>query len=153
MKSNWSQLSPLQLGRYAEYLVKMEFALHGFDIYGAEVDDKGIDLVVRREVGGEQKYYDVQVKSIRVLNYIVFPKHKFSLRPNLLAALVVFLPNDPPLFYLIPSMAWQQQDSLLRDRRYEDEGRKSKPERGLNLSVRNRPLLEKYSFEDQTLLL
>ena len=44
----WSELSRLQLGRYAEYFVKMEFTLHGFDVYSAEVDDKGIDFVIRK---------------------------------------------------------------------------------------------------------
>jgi len=40
------------VGRYAEYYVKMEFTLHGFDVYSAaEVDDKGIDFVIP---GGSQ---------------------------------------------------------------------------------------------------
>ncbi|MGQ9682727.1 MAG: hypothetical protein ACUVX9_09345 [Anaerolineae bacterium] len=76
----WSRLNCLQLGRYAEYPVKMEFIMLGYDVYGVEVDDRGIDLVVRTDVGG---YYDVQVKSVRGLNYIFFPKDKFCLRPNL----------------------------------------------------------------------
>ncbi len=41
---DWGKLNHLQLGRYAEYFVKMEFTRHGFDVYSAEVDDKGIDL-------------------------------------------------------------------------------------------------------------
>ena len=52
-KYQWSRLSPLQVGRYAEYFVKMEFTLHGFAVYSAEVDDKGIDVVsviLRKEV-------------------------------------------------------------------------------------------------------
>jgi hypothetical protein len=44
---HWSELTKLQVGRYAEYFVKMVFTLHGFDVYSAEVDDKGIDFVVR----------------------------------------------------------------------------------------------------------
>ncbi len=39
----WSRLSPLQVGRYAEYLVKMEFTLYGFDVYTAQVDDDSND--------------------------------------------------------------------------------------------------------------
>jgi hypothetical protein len=53
----WSRLTKLQVGKYAEYYVKMEFALLGFDVYTAEVDDKGIDFVIRRE---PDRYYDVQ---------------------------------------------------------------------------------------------
>ena len=44
---DWARLNHLQVGRYAEYLAKMEFAMFGFDIYTTEVDDKGIDFVVR----------------------------------------------------------------------------------------------------------
>jgi len=39
---SWSKLNHLQLGKYAEYLVKMEFTRYGFDVYATEVDDKGI---------------------------------------------------------------------------------------------------------------
>lgn len=63
MKYNWSRLNRLQLSRYAEYLVKMQFTLYGFDVYGSEVDDRGIDLVVRKE---QNVYYDIQVKSARL---------------------------------------------------------------------------------------
>ncbi len=41
---NWSQLNHLQLGRYAEYYAKMEFASYGFDVYTSEVDDHGVVL-------------------------------------------------------------------------------------------------------------
>jgi hypothetical protein len=61
-KYRWSLLTNLQIGKYAEYFVKMEFTLHRFDVYTSEVDDKGIDFIVcddRRE-----RYYDVQVKSV-----------------------------------------------------------------------------------------
>lgn len=55
-------LNHLQVGRYAEYLAKMEFTLDGFDVYTAEVDDKGIDLVVRNEC---RKFHEAQVKAVR----------------------------------------------------------------------------------------
>ena len=71
---DWGKLNHMQLGRYAEYFVRMEFTRHGFDVYAAEVDDKGIDFIVRKEhrPGGtevEYRYCDVQVKSVRRLNY------------------------------------------------------------------------------------
>jgi len=61
-KYNWGRLNHLQLGKYAEYFVKMEFTLFGFEVYDSEVDDRGIDFVVRKD---ENNYYDVQVKSIQ----------------------------------------------------------------------------------------
>ena len=42
VKYDWSRLNHLQLGRYAEYFIKMEFTALGFDVYSAEVDDKGL---------------------------------------------------------------------------------------------------------------
>jgi hypothetical protein len=83
----WSRLTTLHLGRYAEYFVKMEFTLHGFDVYSAEVDDKGIDSVIRKH---ETQYYDVQVKSARELSYIFFPKEKLR-RPRICSRLLCFL--------------------------------------------------------------
>ena len=43
-KYNWRRLNKLQLGQYAEYFVKMEFTVLVFDVYSAEVDDRGIDF-------------------------------------------------------------------------------------------------------------
>jgi len=48
-KYNWNRLSHLQISRYAEYFVKMEFTLFGFEVYTAEVDDRGVDFVIRKD--------------------------------------------------------------------------------------------------------
>jgi hypothetical protein len=53
----------------------MEFTIYGFDVYTAEVDDKGIDFVIRKEEKKrdrepEYRYYNVQMKSVRAMNYI-----------------------------------------------------------------------------------
>lgn len=142
-KYEWSRLNKLQIGKYAEYFVKMEFTQHGFDVYSAEVDDRGIDFVVRKE---PSTYYDIQVKSVRESGYVFFPKHNFILRKNLFAAIVIFVDSQPPRIYLIPSEAWRKPDDLLRDHEY--VGKKSKPEWGLNISKKNMSLLSKFSFED-----
>ena len=46
---------------------KMEFTRHGFDVYEPEVDQRGIDFVIRKSEG---KYYEMQVKSKRDLAYV-----------------------------------------------------------------------------------
>ncbi len=84
MDYTWKNLNHIQLGRYAEYFVKMEFTRKCFDVYSSEVDDRGIDFIVKID---DNKYFDIQVKSVRALNYIFFDKSKFKLRKNLLAAL------------------------------------------------------------------
>lgn len=138
----WDHLNHLQLGKYAEYFVKMEFTLAGFDVYTPEVDDKGIDFIARKN---ENTYYDIQVKSVRGLNYIFLPKHKFDLRKNLLVAIVLFEEGKPPKMSLIPSSEWSNPNRLLVSRDY--EGKKSKPEWGLNISKKNLDLLNKFEFD------
>ena len=141
-KYDWSRLNHLQVGKYAEYFVKMECVLYGFDVYSAEVDDKGIDFVIRK---GHDSYYDVQVKSSRGFNYIFFPKVKFELRDNMLAAVVFFMPNEAPDLFLIPSTAWRAPNRCFVSRDY--EGKKSNPEWGLSVTPTTYPMLAEYSFE------
>ena len=142
-KYDWSRLNHLQLGRYAEYLAKMEFTLYGFDVYTSEVDNQGIDFVVRKN---ENCYYDVQVKSSRDLNYIFFLKSKFKIRKNLLAVVALFTDGEPPELFLIPSTAWLKPNKLLVDRDY--VGKKSKPEYGLSLSLQNLSLIAPFVFSE-----
>jgi hypothetical protein len=139
---DWERLKPLQLGRYAEYYAKMEFASYGFEIYTSEVDDHGIDFIAKK---GQTDYYDVQVKSVRGYNYIFFQKDKFILRPNLLAVILVFFPKEAPKIYLIPSTSWSNPNALLVSRDY--EGKKSNPEWGLNLSTKNKELLNEFEID------
>jgi hypothetical protein len=143
MNFEWSKLNKLQLGRYAEYFVKMEFTKQGFAVYSSEVDDRGIDFIIRKE---PDSYYDIQVKSVRGLGYVFFPKSKFNPRKNLLAAIVVFAENEPPSIYLIPSESWRTTDALLKS--YEYVGKKSPPEWGLNLCKKNLPLLSRFAFNN-----
>jgi hypothetical protein len=99
-KYDWRSLNHLQVGRYAEYFAKMEFTLFGFDVYTVEVDNRGIDFVIRK---GENYYYDVQVKSLRGFGYVFLPKATFPLRSNMLAVVSLFFGGAPPELYLIPA--------------------------------------------------
>jgi hypothetical protein len=139
---NWSRLSHLQVGRYAEYFFKMQFVLLGFDVYSAEVDDRGIDFVLRRE---PDRYWDVQVKSIRDTGYVFFPKSKFRIRPTLLVALAIFEDGSEPNLFLIQATRWNDIDAVFVDRKY--DGLKSKPEYGINLSKKGIKTLERFRFD------
>jgi hypothetical protein len=129
---SWKHLNHLQVGKYAEYFVKMALVRAGFDVFNAEVDDKGVDFVLR--VGcDDPRYYDIQVKSVRSRNsYVFMQKEKFRLRDNLLLALIVFDEGQEPEMYLVPARAWTRAEPPFVDRDY--EGRKSAPEYGLVLS-------------------
>ena len=98
----WKHLNNIQIGRYAEYFVKMELTLYGLEIYSSDIDDRGIDFVAKSL---SSRYYDFQVKSVRNNNYIFFQKSKFVLRDNLIASIVLFIENQKPLLYLIPSIS------------------------------------------------
>lgn len=41
----WSKLNKQQVGAFTEYIVKMELTMYGFQVYGTEVDDRGIDFI------------------------------------------------------------------------------------------------------------
>ena len=139
---SWRHLNHLQIGRYAEYLVKMACTLHGFDVYGAEVDDRGIDFVLRAEPVG---YYDVQVKSLRGSGYVFAPKSTFEPITRRLVAVVQFIERAAPSMYLIPGTSWQTPTPLLVGRDY--LGMKSPPEWGVNMSKKNRAELEQHRFD------
>ena len=142
MKFDWGKLNHLQLGRYAEYYAKMEFTLLGFDVYEPEVDDKGIDFIIRKD---ENKFYEIQVKSNFKGNYIFMQKDKFILREGLYLVLVLFTEGKSPELYLIPSTAWKEPNELFVSHDY--PGKKSKPEYGINLSKKNFPKLSEYEFD------
>ena len=141
-RHSWSRLNKPQVGRFAEYFVKMEFALYGFEVFTSEVDDRGIDFVVRHGTGG---FREIQVKSARKSNYVFMQKSKFPLRQDRLLALVLLEEDCAPDLYLIPATAWLAPSAPLVDRDY--VGLDSKPEWGVQLSKRHRPMLELYRFE------
>jgi hypothetical protein len=138
----WSRLNHLQVGKYAEYFVKMEFTMYGWQVYSTEVDDRGIDFVVRSGAG---RFVQVQVKSARNCDYVFFPKDKFPIDPTVIAAVVLFDEGKPPSLFLIPSTAWNTPDALLCRRDY--EGKKSKPEWGLTLTAKGRTRLADFNFD------
>jgi hypothetical protein len=115
----------------------MAFTKAGLDVYTAEVDDKGIDFVIRKS---ESEYLDVQVKSIRSTQYIYMTKDKFKPSKNLLLALVIFEMDSEPILLLIPSLDWtedlkNENFSFLTDYDYKDK--KSKPEYGIRITKTN----------------
>ena len=98
---NWSKLNSLQLGRYAEYYAKMEFASYGLEVYTSEVDDHGIDFIAKTKSG---RYLEIQVKSVRQTNYVFMQKEKWDIEdPNMYLALLLFEDGKLPDAYLIPA--------------------------------------------------
>ncbi len=141
---NWCELNHMQLGRFAEYLVKMELTSYKFDVYTSEVDDHGIDFVMKNTKG---TFFEVQVKSARLdrTDYVFMTKKCFDITSDrLILALVLFSEGKYPETYLIPANAWINGGPLFKDRDYIDG--KSKPEWGFSFVKKNLPLLEPYSM-------
>ncbi|MEF3309583.1 DUF4365 domain-containing protein [Paenibacillus sp. GYB004] len=143
---NWAVLNSLQLGRYAEYFAKMEFASHGLEVFSSEVDDRGIDFIVKDKMG---RFSEIQVKSLRGTGYVFAQKSKFNIsNPNLYMALLIFKEGQMPDFFLLPSEAWKVPNEVFVDRNYDKPGQTSKPEYGINISNKNYEILEIFKFEE-----
>jgi len=142
----WSELSPLQLGRYAEYYAKMEFASYGYEVYTSEVDDHGVDFVVK--VPGTAKFYEVQVKSVRDYGYVFISKSKMPvLTSHRLVCHMHFIDGQLPDVFVIPATAWAEPNAVLVERNYDKPGQTSKPEWGISLSKKNYSLLDPYKAD------
>jgi hypothetical protein len=142
-KYDWKKLNHLQVGKYAEYYSKMEFTLHGYQVFSSEVDDHGIDYIVK---GKSTDYLEIQVKSLRNKGYIFIQKSKLrELSAKRLIVVVLLNQGELPALYLVPSMVWNQPNTLFVSRDYGGT-KKSQPEWGINISAKNMDLLETYKF-------
>lgn len=141
---NWSKLNHMQIGRYAEYYAKMEFTSYGYDVYTSEVDDHGVDFVAKSPQG---VFLEVQVKAVRD-NYVFIRKDKITLDDAHLVCYMRFSDGALPEVYLIPASVWNTPNAVFVSRDYEKPGQKSKPEWGINYSLKNSCLLEPYRAEN-----
>lgn len=142
--NNWSTLNRLQLGRYAEYIAKMEFASYGLEVFTSEVDDRGIDFIVKDKTG---RFLEIQVKSKSVKGYVYAEKVKFNIENrSLFMVLIIFNEGMIPELFLIPAEIWKHPNEVLVDRKYNKPGQKSKPEYGINISKKHFDILRKFEF-------
>ncbi len=133
----WSRLSSLQLGRYAEYYSKMEFASYGYEVYTSEVDDHGVDFIAKSPA---DVFLEIQVKSARS-NYVFIPKDKLVLDDRHLVCYLHFADGTLPEVYIVPAVVWKRPNEVFVSRDY------SKPEWGINYSKKNLSILAPYQAE------
>lgn len=141
---DWKALNPLQLGRYAEYYTRMAFAAQGFEVFSSEVDDRGVDFVVRRNNG---PFFEIQVKSLRESGYVFMRKDTMPIAPERLVAFLLFTEDRAIELFLIPALEWCTPNALLASNDY-GAGKKSAPEWGIRVSRKNHALLQRYRFEE-----
>jgi len=148
---SYDDLHHLAIGRMGEYWTKYALTMHGLDVYTSEVDNKGIDFVVRQS---QSVFHSIQVKSIRrsKTSYVFITKEneweESKLSSNLWLALVLFENSKQPELYLIPASTWLKPDGIFKDKEY-SEKQKSKPEWGLNVSKKNLTALEQFKVGNQ----
>ena len=142
---DWSKLNNLQLGEYAEYYAKMEFASYGYYVYSSEVDDHGVDFVAKTKDG---HFLEVQVKSSRKTNYVFIAKDKIVIDDHHLVCFLRFTDGEPPQMFIIPATAWLKPNEVLVSHDYEKPGQSGKPEWGINWSKKNAHLLDVYKAEN-----
>ena len=143
-----SDLNGLRLGRIGELYAKINFLKENFEVLSPEVDDRGVDLIVKHLKS--KQYYKIQVKTIRKFSYIYMQKERFELAKDLFLYVCLFLNNEEnPKFLLIPSLSWKnKKEKYFNDRNYVDK--KSKPEWGLSINKSNYDeIIESYNFEKQ----
>lgn len=144
---NWSrkELTPQKLGTFCEYYAKMSLASYGMSIYTSEVDDHGIDFIAESGRG----FLKFQVKSIRKgTNYVFMRKEHFDISdPSLYLFLLRLNDGEHPAAYLFPADTWGKGDSSIFVY-HSYEGKKSKPEYGINISRKNMAQLEKFKLEN-----
>ena len=141
MKYAWSKLNHLQKGTYGEYMAKMEFSMYGFSVFTSEVDDRGIDFVLRNNRG---QHFDVQVKTITGTNYTYITESKFD--ENLIICLVILTEGEQPSMYILTGSDWKNDKSGLLSQKHFPNAKE--PEYGINATKSRVEQLEKYRFEN-----
>lgn len=116
MNNNWSAFTTLQFEKYAAHFVKMNFVAANCAIYEDAGGSRGVDFVVKNEKG---QYVDIYLATVYIgkTNYVAIPKYYWDkeLRENLYVALVLFMDEHEPIFYLIPSIVWRTPNELFTD--------------------------------------
>ena len=142
MRYQWSKLNRIQKGTFGEYFAKMEFTMYGFEVYTSEVDDRGIDFVVRH---GNGAFLEVQVKSVSDNNLQFVNASKFKQSDQFVVLLVRLTELFEPQLYLFLGTDWPSSDGLLVYSPY--EGKKSEAAYEIRLAKSRNEILETYNFD------
>lgn len=149
MNQAWSKLRPLsKLDQLAETVIKTAFILSdNQNVITTYVNHKGANFRIVNQKREEE--FDVLCRQICVdkTTYVFIPHNHLErcLRPDLLIGLVLFVDNQEPVKYLIPSTVWQTPDLLFTNTAV------SHAEYGISVNRKTFTQLAEYSFEKQLL--
>ncbi len=141
------------VGEFGAQLIRLNFTVNNIDTFVPLIDDKAIDFIARTK---DQKYYDIQVKTIRLTKerYFYETKEKWGgeIRQNLLIAFVILIAEKEPILLLIPGNKWVEEslkNKIFGNRDY--DGGKSLPEWGLTINLKNLEYLKENYEINKTL--
>lgn len=105
-------------GKRQEHIIIAELLKRNFDVYRPEVDDQGIDCVIRL---GENTYLEIQIKTksknVKLPRY--FAGLKFEPRDNYF---FIFYPEADGHLYILPSKEVEKRCSkTVKDGKYTDQ--------------------------------
>jgi len=147
LNTDWDNMGPLSLGKFAEFYAQTELLSYGLDVYPTIVDDHAVDFVIKDKAG---RFKEIQVKSMYKGKYTFVSKDKMqvsndnpTIKKDYYWFFIYFSEGEIPKTYIIPGCDWESADGiLLIDRDY--DGKKSAPEYGLSVTSKSIPLLVKY---------
>ena len=141
MRYAWSRLNRQQKGTYGEYVAKMEFVMYGYLVFSAEIDDRGVDFVVRNDAG---RHFDVQVKTVtHRTTYTCITESKFS--ENLWICLVVLTEGVHPTLYLFSGRDWISDESDLLRRNHFQNAKEA--EYGIHIAKKRVSVMKQFAFD------
>lgn len=150
----WSALSSLQVGRYAEHLTTMRLLEAGFEVFTSEVDDRGIDHLVRYAPG---RCLEIQVKAVRNRNLSYIEKKHLGkseeeveqrLKSGYCVAFLLFEEGMESNLYLIPGYDFLSPNDLLRE--YPAD-KSVGPNFAISPTKKAQPILDRYKLTNKLL--
>jgi hypothetical protein len=144
--NNWSKLRPLsKLDQLAETIMKSAFLLsEDHNVTQSYLNHKGANFKAQNRVGESE--FEILCRQINIdkTNYTFIRKNYLEngLRDDLWIGLVLFIDDQKPTKYLIPSTVWNEPNQLFTDSAVKH------PEYGINLNKNTIHLLkDEYAFE------
>ena len=114
--------------------------MYGYLVFSAEIDDRGVDFVVRNDAG---RHFDVQVKTVTCWKYTYITESKFS--ESLWICLVVLAEGVHPTLYLFSGRDWDLDTSGLLRRNHFPNAKEA--EYGIHIAKKRVSVMKQFAFD------
>lgn len=138
-----------KLTKYASHYVKLDLMKARLEFFSNDSGTKGVDLIIKTKQGS---YHEISIQALNLEGSersIKIPKSNwdYELRDNLWVALVLFMKDMEPAFYLIPSIIWENPNQIFIDN---DQGERHKHLSNWEIKLFTKAIqeLRKYGFHD-----